>query len=428
MKTLKATTSVCPECIKTIPAKVIRKEKGIYIQKECKIHGKFSYKISDEPEFYSTLYNSFTQLVKPDNRKITQYYLFISYKCNMNCPICYISANEHDKEPTAEQIMRRIKDIKQKHVSLMGGEPTIREDIFEIIKSLSKRHNVVSLYTNGIKIAKEDYLKALVDAGLNDVRLQFDGFNDEVYNELRSIKLSNLKKDALDNLIKFKMPTILEYVVTRDLNLKYMAETIEFARIHPVIKAIGFNSYRNYGRGHRGNKSSVLSSEMIKQLEKDTGGLINMTDVIAFNKILYFMSNIGMIPIRSCFNHLYLPLFRKGNKFTNLTKFINSEKIIGMIDNYQKTRKGKLTIMLYLSRLLNGAMSPEIIKLMLLGKINEAKINNLTLLQFVNPCDKYTYIGESAKYCFGREIHPGIDKDVAYSGLKNIEREKKFVS
>ncbi|MCF7862083.1 radical SAM protein [Candidatus Woesearchaeota archaeon] len=429
-RTIKYSTSVCPVCLKTVKARIIE-DKDIVLVKSCEEHGDFRFVLSSDPEFYKSLYGSFSRLVKASKRKINQYYMFLTMRCNMRCPICYVDAgNKPIEDPSTEHVIQSANKLKDKHVSLMGGEPTMREDIHKIVRALRKNDNVVSVYTNGLKISDIEYLKGLITSGVNDIRLQFDGFNDETYKILRGMKLVEAKKKILSNLAMLNVPTVLEHVVARDLNEKGMLDTLEYAAGHKNIKGIGFNSYRNYGRASLGHERSVQNNEMVSFLAKHTSKNLPALatirdDVLAFNKILYFLNNIGLIPIRSCFNHIYFALFRKNNRLDGLSSYINVGKIIKLIDNYQVSGKGKLSIMLELSGLLKHALSPEILKLMLLGRINEANLNDILIAQFVSPCDKYTYVGESAKYCFGQEIHPGEKgKEISQaSGIKNIERE-----
>jgi uncharacterized radical SAM superfamily Fe-S cluster-containing enzyme len=432
MTVIKDSTSVCPICLKTVRAQIIQDKNKICIVKKCDKHGDFRFILSEDVKFYNSLYSSFRKLVKVSKRRISQYYLFVTMKCNMHCPICYVDAGSAEaSQPIINEIMQTVENLKDKHISLMGGEPTLRDDIFEIVKALKKNGNTVSIYTNGFKIADIKYLNSLIDCGMNDFRIQFDGFDDKTYLILRGGKLAGKKKAILSNLHKHNAPTILEYVVARGLNEKGMADTLEYAAQHKNIKAIGFNSYRNYGRASLGHEKSVQNNEMIsllaKQKNKNIPALTTIKeDVLVFNKILYFLNNIGLIPIRSCFNHLYLVMFRRNNRLHGLSASIDTAKIIRLIDNFQETGKGRLNIMLQLSGLFKHAFSPEILKLVLLGRINEANLNDVLIIQFVSPCDKFTYIGESAKYCFGQEIHPG-DKSKVFSqasGIKNIEREK----
>lgn len=64
------------------------------------------------------------------------------------------------------------------------------------------------MHTNGIKIANFSYLKRLKYAGLNEVHLQLDGFEDSVYEKIRGEKLLQVKLKALENLERLNIATI----------------------------------------------------------------------------------------------------------------------------------------------------------------------------------------------------------------------------
>lgn len=87
----------------------------------------------------------------------------ITYNCNLNCLNCNRSCTQAktDESMTIDQIKNFIeqsieKNIKWKKISLVGGEPLIHENIFEIIdlilhyKNHFSRKTKIYLVTNGI--------------------------------------------------------------------------------------------------------------------------------------------------------------------------------------------------------------------------------------------------------------------------------------
>ena len=61
MITIGKTKSVCPECMKVVPAQKCIGEDGIYLVKECNVHGKFQ-----------TLIWEMQQIIFPGEEKISQ--------------------------------------------------------------------------------------------------------------------------------------------------------------------------------------------------------------------------------------------------------------------------------------------------------------------------------------------------------------------
>ncbi len=55
------------------------------------------------------------------------------------------------------------------HIILTGGEPTLRDDLVELIARTETNGQVVGLLTDGLKFANPDYLNAVLQAGLDHI-------------------------------------------------------------------------------------------------------------------------------------------------------------------------------------------------------------------------------------------------------------------
>lgn len=82
-------------------------------------------------------------------------------RCNLNCTYCGVAGSNHCSTGTQREMdINKIRDIAQQfwemggeRVCLAGGEPLLREDIFDIIESFSSKD--FSLETNATLITKE---------------------------------------------------------------------------------------------------------------------------------------------------------------------------------------------------------------------------------------------------------------------------------
>lgn len=118
----------------------------------------------------------------------------VTYKCNCRCRQC---SNRYDsdwadnkdivKELKTDEILRVAEQIGQSKiwgVSLSGGEPLIRNDIFDLIGILKKNRKVVNLSTNG------EFLKPsaqrLIDLGVDTISVSFDSHKPEIHDYLRA--------------------------------------------------------------------------------------------------------------------------------------------------------------------------------------------------------------------------------------------------
>ncbi|MBU0633888.1 MAG: radical SAM protein [Candidatus Omnitrophica bacterium] len=113
---------------------------------------------------------------------------FLTAKCNLGCSHCfYYPRNlENSNELSFQEAQKVILKLPSLlSISLTGGEPFLREDLFEITKLLSKKNvtkNIV-LFSNGFNT--EDILKItkkIVSSCLNTnifIGISIDGFEEE---------------------------------------------------------------------------------------------------------------------------------------------------------------------------------------------------------------------------------------------------------
>ena len=129
----------------------------------------------------------------PDHRRQSGcVVLEVTSRCDLSCPVCLAAADRHGSDASLAEIMGWLDVLVgsggRVHIRLSGGEPTVRDDLPEIVALVRSRgFDIVQLNTNGVRIALEpDYLAALAKAGLDCVFLQFDGVADNVYRRLRA--------------------------------------------------------------------------------------------------------------------------------------------------------------------------------------------------------------------------------------------------
>jgi uncharacterized Fe-S cluster-containing radical SAM superfamily protein len=191
------TESLCPTCYRIVPAYIDVGEKGVKMEKYCEVHGTTSAVIESDPDMYAWL-RSMARV--PTDAFPETVMLDVTARCNMKCAFCYYPLGDYH-EPTVNALVDECK-VTTKRPVLTGGEPTVREDLPEIIKALKAVAGCtnVAVLTNGIKLADPDYLDKLVpvltDAnGFMDIGMSFHSVN------YHSPALRTMKEQAL-KLIK----------------------------------------------------------------------------------------------------------------------------------------------------------------------------------------------------------------------------------
>jgi len=126
------------------------------------------------------------------SKKIKKSVIIIGYQCNNNCRFC-LNANKRNLfDKTTRQIMEEMTLVRQKrftYLELIGGEPTIRPDIIDLIKFARqlKFKNIV-IATNGRLFAYKEFAKKIIQAGLTDIIFSIHGHNSELHDFLTQSK------------------------------------------------------------------------------------------------------------------------------------------------------------------------------------------------------------------------------------------------
>ncbi len=141
----------------------------------------------------------------------------VTTQCNQHCSFCFAHSSNAHQQPSFEKdkdtlrFLIEISEDRPFNIQLSGGEPTLRDDLPEIIYAAKQMgFPYVQLNTNGQRLAlDEEYLKRLIESGLSSVFLQFDGTNDDIYLQLRGKPLLDMKKQAINNCARYKVGVVL---------------------------------------------------------------------------------------------------------------------------------------------------------------------------------------------------------------------------
>ena len=138
--------------------------------------------------------------------------------CNYTCQMCPQSNPGRGKSFTRkmklEEFERILDNIVPKYgtpqINLEGsGEPTMAKDLPEYIKAVKKRNLKCFMYCNGARLNGK-FMREVVDAGIDFIRISVIGYNKTLYNKWMNIDNFDL---ILSNLIELK-----KYVIETNSN------------------------------------------------------------------------------------------------------------------------------------------------------------------------------------------------------------------
>jgi len=302
---IRKTYSVCPVCLKRIPAILTRRDDNWHMEKTCPIHGEYTAVVwrGSEPDLaawgnYRPPKENEADLPDcPSGCGLCEKHLQstccvlveVTDRCNLKCPVCF--AESGDREAKADKSVdeffddfKFLIDMECRFIQLSGGEPTVRDDLPEIVRAAKTAGATsVQLNSNGLRLGKEPaFTKRLAEAGLDFVFMQFDGLDDEVYKTLRGRPLLKEKLEAIGVCGENGIGVTLVPTIVPGVNNKQIGEIIQFGMEHsPAVRGVHFQPVSYFGRypSPPKDESRITLPEIVTEIEKQTGGRIRVADL-----------------------------------------------------------------------------------------------------------------------------------------------------
>ncbi len=212
----------------------------------------------------------------------------VTDRCNLHCTVCFAdSGHGRTEDLSLEKITwlleRAMAAVGPSNLQLSGGEPTLRDDLPEIV-GIAQRvgYSFIQVNTNGLRLASDkDYVKRLLDAGLSSVFLQFDGVDDEIYRAMRGRTLLEQKLEAANNCGDVGIGVVFVPTLVRGINAASVGDIVQQAlRMTPIVRGVHFQPVSYFGRfpGWFTNDGRFTLPELMRLLEEQTNGLLKTTD------------------------------------------------------------------------------------------------------------------------------------------------------
>ncbi len=103
--------------------------------------------------------------------------LALTFRCQNDCVHCYAGGPHETPELTTEQwksAIDKLSDIGVFILTFTGGEPTLREDLPELLLYAQNKGMVTGLISNGRKLKDKAYVDMLEKSGLDFVQITFE--------------------------------------------------------------------------------------------------------------------------------------------------------------------------------------------------------------------------------------------------------------
>jgi len=159
--------------------------------------------------------------------------------CMLACKHCRAKAQKkrHPDELTTNEVFDVVEQITEfcepyPLVVFTGGDPLMRDDVFEIVRYATSKRIRSAIAFSGTKLATEDKLKELKKSGIARIAISLDGSNPEIHDHFRGVTGTFETSIEILNMAK-------EMDISRQINTTVTAFNI---RDLPEIMKVGINN------------------------------------------------------------------------------------------------------------------------------------------------------------------------------------------
>lgn len=177
--------------------------------------------------------------------------LAVTYRCNNNCSHCYNARPRNGHELSTGEwisVIDRLWEIGIPHLVFTGGEPTLRTDLKELISYAQKKGQITGINTNGRRLKDLEFLKSLVDVGLDHIQITLESSNPHIHDQM--VEMDGAWHDTvagLKNALSLKL-FVMTNTTLLQTNKDTLPETLDFLG-ELGVPTVGLNALIHSGKG-----------------------------------------------------------------------------------------------------------------------------------------------------------------------------------
>ncbi|MBC8495059.1 radical SAM protein [archaeon] len=217
-------------------------------------------------------------------------------RCNLRCEMCDIPKTDKYIDIPTKKVKELIVDLRKigcKSIVFAGGEPLIREDIFELIDEAKENNLKVCITSNGTLIDQgaADKLGLL---GVDVVNISIDG-KEKTHDALRGKGKYKKAINALELLRRNDVETTIASIVCKQ-NYKELTQVLELAKKYGVT-SVRFQPFSyEFKKGHKDTKRFYVSKGKIEDVAEKVKEAIDLANKYYINiNPKSYMEQIPMI-------------------------------------------------------------------------------------------------------------------------------------
>ncbi|KPK34588.1 MAG: hypothetical protein AMK70_07100 [Nitrospira bacterium SG8_35_1] len=271
---------------KSISERFAAQEKGkIYREVHDFLNAAGTLQFVSEKPIETAEYKGRNKVIAPD--KLDELWIYNTLACNLRCKHCLVNAGARLKEELSTAEIKKLVDdavgLGVKRIYITGGEPFIKDDIFEIIEYITREKSleliVLSNATlfNDEKIAKLEGLKGpkLV------LQVSLEGPNAAIHDKLRGEGSFDKAVEGIKKLVNIGIIPIISTAVSK-YNEDQIKETSEF------LSSLGIKDHHilwmhTKGRGASNVEELYVPAEKVTKIMQAQRKVYEENEVIVDN-------------------------------------------------------------------------------------------------------------------------------------------------
>ncbi|MDR4503624.1 MAG: radical SAM protein [Candidatus Scalindua sp.] len=176
--------------------------------------------------------------------------LNITPHCNISCEVCYASKyiQPNEKIMSVEEyrdLWRQAKKLGAFGVHIIGGEPTLRGDLFDIISVFEPEKYLISIVTNGVNV-NEKLIKDLSRVKLFNMCISLDADNEKENDKIRGKGSFERTLKVIELCEKHNIIVEISFTLCKS-SMKMFERMLAFTRSKGIL--LGCSTYSPTGRG-----------------------------------------------------------------------------------------------------------------------------------------------------------------------------------